>query len=155
VRLSEWRSAAPARDAVSAKVMGVVEPVLATLGATGDPDCWVSWGEEPATRWGLMVPTEAGLAVVAVRVNVPQEGPRASGKLIRWSRVQVGDFAVEMQGGHRFVSATLEATVLRGVDEDADRAGAFLQGVFRAIDGRPPAGAAAEGARPPRRVTRG
>ena len=87
---------------------------------------------------------DGGLAVVAIRVNVPQEGPRASGKLVRWSRVQVGDFAVEMQGGHRFVSTTVEGSVLRGMDDDADRVGAFVQAIFRAIDGRPPADAAGE-----------
>jgi hypothetical protein len=139
VRLSEWSSLAPAGEAVSATVTAVVAEVLATLGAAADPECWVTWGEEPAARWGLLAPTEAGLAVVAVRVNVPQEGPRASGKLVRWSRVQVGDFAVEMQSGHRFVSTTVEGSVLRGMDDDADRVGAFVQAIFRAIDGRLPA----------------
>ncbi len=147
MRLSEWIAAAPAGDGVAAKVMAVVEPVLASLGAAGDPECWISWGEEPATRWSMMAPTESGLGVVAVRVNVPQEGPRASGKLVRWSRVQVGDFAVEMQGGHRFVSTTVEGTILRGMDGEADRIGGFLQVIYRAIDGRPPTGADDELAR--------
>jgi hypothetical protein len=118
-------------------VLAVVESVLAALGAARDPACWVTWGDEPATRWGLLAPTAAGLVTLAIRVNIPQEGPRAAGKLIRWSRVQVGDFAVEMQGGHRFSSASLEGVVLRGTDEDADRIGAFLQGIFAALDGRP------------------
>ena len=140
MRLSEWCVLSPARDAVSPKVLAVVEPVLAALGAPHDPACWVTWGDEPATRWGLLVPTAAGLVTLAVRVNIPQEGPRASGKLVRWSRVQVGDLAVEMQGGHRFISSALEGVILRGMDEDADRIGAFLQGIFAALDGRPPSG---------------
>ena len=137
MRLSEWCVSAPSGDAVSPKVLAVVEPVLAVLGAARDPACWVTWGDEPATRWGLLAPAPAGLVTLAVRVNIPQEGPRASGKLIRWSRVQVGDFAVEMQGGHRFVSASLEGVVLRGMDEEADRIGAFLRGILAALDGRP------------------
>ena len=138
MRLSEWCASTPARDAVSPKVLAVVEPVLASLGAARDPACWVTWGDEPATRWGLLVPTDAGLVTLAVRVDIPQEGPRVSGKLIRWSRVQVGDFAVEMQGGHRFISTSLEGVILRGMNEEADRIGAFLQGVFAALDGRRP-----------------
>ena len=138
MRLSEWCASTPARDAVSPKVLAVVEPVLASLGASRDPACWVTWGDEPATRWGLLVPTDAGLVTLAVRVDIPQEGPRVSGKLIRWSRVQVGDIAVEMQGGHRFTSTSLEGVILRGMDEDADRIGAFLQRVLAALDGRRP-----------------
>ena len=136
VRLTEWCASAPARDAVSPRVLAVVEPVLRALGVAGDPACWVAWGGEPATRWGLLAPTAAGLVTLWVRVNIAQEGPRASGKLIRWSRVQVGDFAVEMQGGHRFISTSLEGVVLHGIDDEADRVGAFLQGIFAAIDGR-------------------
>ncbi len=138
MRLSEWCASTQALDAVSPKVLAVVEPVLAALGAARDPACWVTWGDEPATRWGLLAPTEAGLVTLAVRVNIPGEGPRASGKLVRWSRVQVGDFAVEMQGGHRFISTSLEGVILRGMNEEADRIGAFLQGVFAALDGRRP-----------------
>jgi len=93
-------------------------------GGPHDPACWVTWGDEPATRRGLLAPTAGGLVTLAIRVHTPQEGPRASGKLIRWSRVQVGDFAVEMQGGHRFVSASLEGVILRGMDAEAHRIGA-------------------------------
>ena len=72
-----------------------------------------------------------------MRVDVPQEGPRAAGKLVRWSRVQLGEIAVEVQGVHRIISATVEGAMLRGVDADADAIGAFLQVVLAAIDGRP------------------
>jgi len=138
VRLGEWRANAPAREAVADKVLQVVEEVLATFGCEADPGCWITWGDEPATRWMLLAPTDAGLVTLAVRVNIPQEGPRAAGKLVRWARVQVGEFSVEMQGGHRFASASLEGVVLRGIDAEADRIGAFLRAVFAAIDGRPP-----------------
>jgi hypothetical protein len=137
VRLSEWWASAPVPDAVSPKVLAVVESILVALGAARDPSCWVAWGEEPATRWSILAPTQAGLVTVGVRVHIPQEGPRTSGKLIRWPRVQVGDFAVEMQGGHRFSSASVEGVVLRGRDQEADRIGAFMQLVFAALDGRP------------------
>ena len=67
-----------------------------------------------STRYTIFAATDAGLAQVNVRVNVPGEGPRAGGKLIRWNRVQLGDLAVEMQGGHRMLSIALEGQILRG-----------------------------------------
>ena len=137
MRLSEWSAAAPTRDAAGPKVLAVVEMVLATLGATSDSDCWISWGDDPGGRWVLLVPTPAGLVTAHVRVNVPQEGPRASAKLVRWSRVQLGEIAVEVQGAHRIISATLEGVVMRGVDADADAVSAFIQVVLAALDGRP------------------
>jgi len=137
MRLSEWSAAAPNREAAGTRVLAVAGAVLATLGATPDSDCWVSWGDDPGVRWVLLAPTPAGLVMAHVRVNVPQEGPRAAGKLVRWSRVQLGEIAVEVQGAHRIISATLEGVVLRGVDADADAVGAFLQVLLAAIDGRP------------------
>jgi len=137
MRLSEWSAAAPNREAVGTRVLAVAGAVLATLGATPDSDCWVSWGDDPGVRWVLLAPTPAGLVMAHVRVNVPQEGPRAAGKLVRWSRVQLGEIAVEVQGAHRIISATLEGVVLRGVDADADAVGSFLQVLLAAIDGRP------------------
>lgn len=137
MRLSEWSAAAPNREGAGPSVLAVAEAVLATLGATLDSDCWVSWGDDPGVRWVLLAPTPAGLVMAHVRVNVPQEGPRAAGKLVRWSRVQLGEIAVEVQGAHRIISATLEGVVLRGVDADADVVGSFLQVLLAAIDGRP------------------
>jgi hypothetical protein len=84
----------------------------------------------------LLAPTPAGLVTAHIRVNVPQEGPRAAGKLVRWSRVQIGEVAVEVQGAHRIISASVEGIVLRGADADADAVGAFLQLIFAAMDGR-------------------
>ena len=137
MRLSEWRSAAPSRDAVAAKVDAVVDPVLTALGAGPDPHCWVAWGEEPANRYSLFVPTDPGLLVCFIRVNVPGEGPRATTKLVRWPKVTIGELSVETQAGHRMLSFQLESQVLRGVDAEADRAAAFALRVIAAIDGRP------------------
>jgi hypothetical protein len=137
MRLSEWRSSAPSRDAVAARVDAVVDPVLAGLGAGPDPHCWVAWGEEPAQRFSLFVPTDPGLLVCFVRVNVPGEGPRATTKLVRWPKVTIGELSVETQAGHRMLSFQLESQVLRGVDAEADRAASFALRVIAAIDGRP------------------
>ena len=106
------------------------------LGAAADPDCWVTWGDEP-TRWSLMTPTPAGLVLVHVRVSAPQEGPRAAGKLVRWSRVQVGDYSIEMHAGHRLLSFQIESQVLHGVDDECDPLAAFIVRLL-AAHGRPP-----------------
>jgi len=137
MRLSQWRASAPAREAVAPKVAAAVDPILAALGAGPDPHCWVAWGEEPAVRHMLFVPTDPGLIACFVRVNVPGEGPRATTKLVRWTRVSIGELAVETQAGHRLLSFQLENQVLRGVDGEADRVAAFALRVIAAIDGRP------------------
>ncbi|HEV7809512.1 MAG TPA: hypothetical protein VGO64_02845 [Candidatus Limnocylindrales bacterium] len=140
MRLSEWRASAPHKDAASSKVAAVVDPILAAFGAERDPQCWVAWGEEPASRYSILVPTDAGLVVCFVRVNVPGEGPRASTKLIRWNRVSVGELGLETQAGHRLLSFQVEGTILRGVDAEADRVAAFALRIIAAIDGRPMSG---------------
>jgi hypothetical protein len=137
MRLSKWRAAAPTRDAMTLKVLAVVEPVLASMGVEPDPQCWVAWGDDPSIRYGILVPIHAGLVVCVVRVNVPGEGPRTTGKLVRWSRVQLGELAVETQAGHRIVTFQVEQYVLRGVDQQADVVGAFALALFAAVDGRP------------------
>jgi hypothetical protein len=144
MRLSEWRATAPAREAVTPKVTAVVDPVLSSFGAEPDPDCWIAWGEEPANRFAIFVPTEPGLIACFVRVNVAGEGPRATTKLVRWARVSIGELGMETQAGHRMISFQLESQVLRGVDGEADRAAAFALRVIAAIDGRtlPPVGGA-------------
>jgi hypothetical protein len=137
MRLSGWVELAPRKEAVTPKVLAVVEPMLAMLGCEADPVCWVAWGDDPSARYMVFAPTDAGLVQVNARVNVPGEGPRAGGKLIRWSRAQVGDLAIEMQGGHRILSFTLEGQILRGTDDSADAVAAFVLDVLAAIDGRP------------------
>ena len=137
MRLSEWRDRAPTKDSVGPKVMAVVEAALVTLGAERDPECWVAWGDDPAVRYLVLAPTPSGLVQLNVRVNVPGEGPRAGGKVVRWARVQLGELGVEIQGGHRLVTFQVETQVLNGVDEAADRIAAFAQALFAAVDGRP------------------
>ena len=137
MRLSGWTEIAPRPESVAPRVLAVVEPMLAMLGCEPDPACWVVWGDDPGARYSIFAATEAGLVQVNTRVNVPGEGPRAGGKLIRWARAQVGDLAVEMQGGHRILSFTLEGQILRGMDESADEIAAFVLDVMAAIDGRP------------------
>jgi hypothetical protein len=136
MRLSEWRAAAPDKASLAPKVVATVEPALTAMGAQPDPQCWIVWGDDPAIRFTILVPIDAGLITCFVRVNVPGEGPRASAKLVRWSRVQVGEFALETQAGHRVISFQVEGQVLRGADTDADRIGQFAIGLFAAIDGR-------------------
>jgi len=137
MRLSEWRAAAPHKDAGGAKVAAVVDPVLAALGTGPDPHGWIAWGEEPGTRYVILVPTDPGLVVCHTRVLVPGEGPRASAKLVRWSKVTVGELALEAQQGHRLLSFMVEGQVLRGVDAEADRIAAFALRLIAALDGRP------------------
>ena len=137
MRLSAWRAAAPRRDAASAKLSAIVDDVLLAFGAGRDPHCWVAWGEEPAIRHSILVPTEPGLVQCFVRVNVSGEGPRTTTKLIRWNRVSVGELAMETQAGHRLLSFQVEGQVLRGVDAEADRVAAFGLRLIAAIDGRP------------------
>lgn len=136
MRFSEWRSNAPSNDAVGPKVTAVVEAALATLLAEPDPECWIAWGDDPSARYLLLAPVASGLIQLNVRVNVPGEGPRAGGKVIRWNRVQLGELGVEIQGGHRLVTFQVDTFVLQGVDESADQVAAFAESLFAAIDGR-------------------
>jgi hypothetical protein len=152
MRLSEWRKRAPSRDSVSPKVQAVVDPALGMLGAPGDPDCWVVWGDDPGVRYMILAPTQSGLVQLNVRVNVAGEGPRASGKVVRWNRVQLGELGLEMQGGHRLISFQVETQVLNGADAMADAIAGFAQVLFAAVDGRP---APATSGTPPRRAAIG
>lgn len=137
MRWSGWRAKAPFKDSISPKVLATVDAALAGLGADADPECWVVWGDDPMSRYMLLVPTASGLVLVNVRVSVPGEGPRAGGKVVRWSRVQLGELAVEIQGGHRLVTFQVEAQVLNGADAAADAIAVFAQTLFAAVDGRP------------------
>ena len=146
MRLSQWQTRAPVKDSVTPKVVAVVGSALVTLGAEADPECWIVWGDDPALRYLIFVPIASGLIQANVRVMVPGEGPRASAKIIRWNRVQLGELSVEIQGGHRLVAFQAEAQVLSGVDGVADDIAAFARALFDAVDGRagsfavPPAG---------------
>jgi hypothetical protein len=95
----------------------------------------VVWGDDPNVRYTIMIPMPPGLMLINVRVSVPGEGPRAAGKLVRWHKVSTGEFAIEIQGGHRMVNWQLESHVMRGTDESADQMAAFVRSVYEAIDG--------------------
>jgi len=136
MRLSEWCTQAPYKDSVAPRVLAVIESALVMLGAERDPDCWIAWGDDPSVRYLLLALTTSGMVQINVRVSVPGEGARASGKIVRWNRVQLGELAVEIQGGHRLVTFQAEAQVLSGADEGADSIAAFAQALFAAVDGR-------------------
>lgn len=137
MRLSDWRGSSPTRESMTLKVLAVVEPILTAMGAEVDPSCWVVWGDDPAIRYTILVPTPSGLVTCVVRVNIPGEGPRASAKLVRWNRVQLGELAVETQAGHRVTTFQVEQQVLRGADAVAERIAGFAMALFAAVDGRP------------------
>ena len=137
MRLSEWSNRAPHKGSMTPKVLATVTPILTALGAAKDPPCWVSWGDDPAARYVILTPTGAGLIQVHVRVMVPQEGPRASGKLMRWNRVQTGELSVEVVGGHRLVGFQIDNIILRGTDEEGDAVSAFALEVYAAMDRQP------------------
>ena len=136
MRLSEWQARAIHPASIADKVLAPARDALALLGAERDPECWIAWGDDPAVRWMLLVPSAAGLVQVNVRVNVPGEGPRAAGKLIRWHRAQIGELSVEVQGGHRLLTFQVESILLHGADAEADAVAEFVDGLFAAMDGR-------------------
>ncbi len=136
MRLSEWQAQTNHPDSMTEKVLAPVRDALALLGADRDPECWIAWGDDPHVRWMLLVPSTAGLVQVNARVNVPGEGPRATGKLIRWHRVQIGELSVEIQGGHRLLTFQVESMLLHGADAEADAVADFVDRLFAAMDGR-------------------
>lgn len=137
MRLSEWRQKAPVRDALGPRVMAVLGPVLGVLDVEDDPQVWVMWGEDPGTKFSVFAPIAAGLVIVVVRPNTGIGGPRAMAKIVRWSRVQIGELAVETEGPHRMISFQVESAVLRGADAVADAIGRFALVLLAAIEGRP------------------
>ncbi len=141
MRLSDAIAAPRDEAAVSARVMAVVLPALAALGAGEDPEGWLAWGDDPGIRWQFLTPTPAGLVTCSVRVNVAGEGPRAGAKVTRWPRVQVGELAIESAaGGLQVASFQVEGLVLRGSGEEAKAITSFAIAVFRAIDRTGPTG---------------
>ena len=136
MRLSEWRAKAPVRDALGPKVMAVVAPVLGILDVEADPQVWVLWGDDPGSRFTIFAPIPAGLVLVSVRIT-GATGPRAAAKIVRWSRLQLGELSVETEGPHRMISFQVESSVLRGADDTADAVGRFALVIFAAVEGRP------------------
>lgn len=135
MRLGEWRSSATGKKVIPAKVAEVLDSALRALGVPADAVAYVLWGDQPEVRFLVLAASDAGMAYIGVRVNVPQEGPRASGRMIRWSRVQVGEVSVEAHHGHRQVTAQVESQVLQGVDTAGDEIAAWMAEVYRRVDG--------------------
>ena len=137
MRLSGWRSKAPGKDGLAQKAVDSVGAILTSLGADADAHCWIIWGDETGSRWTLMAPCPAGLAVINVRAGGLGEGSRASGRLIRWSKVQVGELAAESERGHRLVMFQIEGQPIRGTDDNADDVAAFAGLALAGVEGRP------------------
>jgi hypothetical protein len=148
MRLSEWQAHTTHPDSMADKVLRPARAAMTLLGSSEDPDCWIVWGDDPAARWTILVPIAAGLVQVNVRVNVPGEGPRAAGKLIRWHRAQIGELSVEVQGGHRLLTFQVETHLLHGADKEADTVAGFVAILYAAMDGRTLAPAVIELAAP-------
>ena len=152
MRLSDWRATERGARVMTDKVADAYGPTLALLGAEADPISYLIWGDDHQVRYLILAVADAGLIMSNVRVNVPQEGPRASAKLVRWGRLSVGELAVEAHHGRRQVTTQIEGIVLQGVDEEADEIGAFVSELLARIDGRSTAPAGAER---PERARRG
>ena len=135
MRLNEWRKTAPNKDAMSSRVLAVLRRVLVDLGADADSECWVAWGEDSDQRYSILAPTVAGLITVTVRPSDPA-GPRATAKLVRWTKLSVTELGIEASGGHRLVGVQVESLVLKGMDEEADRICEFVRGLIAGIDDR-------------------
>lgn len=139
MRLSEWRKKAPTKESMSSRVLAVLKPVMVDMGADADAECWVAWGDDPGYRYSILAPTLAGLVSVAVRLSGPDEGPRVTARLIRWPKVAVTELGIEASGGQRIVAVQVDALVLKGVDDEADRICEFVRGLIASIDDRNPA----------------
>jgi hypothetical protein len=138
MRLSDWRKTAPHKECLSTKVLAVLRTVLVDLGADEDPECWVAWGEDAETRYSVLVPATAGVIYVAVRLTGSEEGPRATARLIRWSKLTVSELSVDAAGSHRIVAVQVESLVLKGTDDEADRICEFVRGLIASVDNRIP-----------------
>ena len=80
MRWSAWRAKAPFKDSVVPKVLSVVDDALAGLGADPDPECWVVWGDDPSSRYALLVPTAERVgawSTSACRSRVKARAPAA------------------------------------------------------------------------------
>ena len=53
MRLSGWVEIAPRPEAMTPKVLAVVEPMLVDARLRAGPDCWVAWGDDPSVRYSV------------------------------------------------------------------------------------------------------
>ena len=137
MRLNDWSARAPIRGSVAPKVLAVAESALAALGASPDSECWAIWGDDPAARWMLLAPTPAGLVTAHVRVNVPQEGPRAAAKARpAGAGSRLGRSPSEVEGVTGSSAPPWRASSCAAPTPSADVVwAAFLRGVWRRSTG--------------------
>ena len=137
MRLSEWHEKAPNEELLGDQVLAVLRPVLVSLGAEADAECWIAWGDEPKLHYGVLVPTVVGLIKVNVRPSDP-EGPRAIARLIRWSKLSMTELGIDASVGRRVVGVQVEGLVIEGVDDEGDRISEFMRGLIASVEGRGP-----------------
>ena len=119
MRLSGWRAKAPFKDSIAPKVLAVVDAALDRPRRRPRPGVLGRRGATTrASATCSSCRPRAGSSRSTSGSTVPGEGPRASGKVVRWKRVQLGELAVEIQGGHRLVTFQVETQVLNGADAD-------------------------------------
>jgi hypothetical protein len=135
MRFADWQATPEGSRYLSDRLVKLIESAAHTLGARDATPCYVAWGEQPEARFQVMLSTDGGLAIFSVRANVPQEGPRLSGRLVRWARVQVGELTFEAHSGHVQVSAQFEGQVLLGLDAAGERIAEWMTEVYRRVDG--------------------
>ena len=134
MRVNDWRATPEGGRHLTDRLVALIDPVAHALGAESDTACHVVWGDQPDARFQVLLATDAGLAILNVRVNVPQEGPRVSGRLVRWGRVQAGEVTIEAHSGHAQVSAQFEGQVLQGLDAAGERIAEWMIEVYRRVE---------------------
>ena len=156
MRLSEWRAASPSKEAGGAKVAATVDPVLRSLGAEHGSGLLGRVGRRTGrSLHDLRSDRGRPHHVLSSGSTSPARARGRAAKLIRWSRVQLGELAIETQGGHRILSFQVEQQVLQGADDKADRIARFAPASSsqRSTAGRSPRSrprSAAPTAKPPR-----
>ncbi|MGC8634130.1 MAG: hypothetical protein ACP5VP_05630 [Candidatus Limnocylindrales bacterium] len=135
MRFADWQATPEGSRYLTDRLVPLIESAARTLGAHDATPCYVAWGDQPEARFQVMLSTDGGLGIFNVRVSVPQEGPRLSGRLVRWARVQAGEVTFEAHSGHIQVSAQFEGQVLLGLDEAGERIAEWMTEVYRRVDG--------------------
>ncbi len=89
-------------------------------------------------KYSILASSLGGLIAVAVRPIGGEEGPRATGKLVRWSKLSISELSVEASGGHRMVAVQVDSHVLKGFDDNADLICEFVRGLIAGVENRTP-----------------
>ena len=135
MQFSDWCETDEGRRRIPEPLVTLIGNAMRTLGVPLDAPAHVIWGDQPGQRFMVMLACDAGLAILGVRPSTPQEGPRVSGRLLRWSRVQVGELAIEAHHGHVQASAQMEGQVLQGLDAAGAQVAGWMAEVYRRVEG--------------------